>query len=164
MEDKIIEYLKSERDILREKKLTGFWILCDTDAFKPIKGLSETKVKEILLSDPEKYGNRKIASIDIVFNPSKKAIKTKDILISFVIVVMKIGSKGELKSTNQKNLRINYNIDDLNIRKFKMKDIRKFLKLCKEGLLNSETLNGISLEYAIEKLQKKNINLDDIEV
>jgi hypothetical protein len=33
-----------------------------------------------------------------------------------------------------------------------------------EYLLNSETLNDISLEYALEKLEKKNINLDDVEV
>ena len=94
MEDQLIEYLKSEHNALREKRLTEFWVMCDTDAFKPIKGLSEQQVEKVLMSDPEKYGNRKIANIRIAFNPSKKAIKTKFLLISIVIVVMKITSKG----------------------------------------------------------------------
>ena len=69
-----------------------------------------------------------------------------------------------MKSSQQKTLRINYNADDLNIRKFKMSDVRRFLKLCKNGVLNSETLNGISLEYAFEKFQNKNIILDKINI
>jgi hypothetical protein len=164
MEDKLIEYLKSERDALREKKMTDFWVICDTDVFRPIKGLSEQQVEKVLMSDPEKYGKRKIASIRIVINPSKKAIKTKNMLISFVIVVMKIDSKGELKASNHKTLCINYDVDDIDIRKFKLKDVRRFLNLCKNGILNSDTLNGIFLNYALEKLQNKNITLDDIEV
>ena len=165
MEDKLIEYLKTERESLREKQLTEFWVLCDTDVFKPIKGLSIQQVKEILKDDPDKYGKRKIANIRIAFNPSKKACvstKTKNLLISFVIVVMNISSKGELKTSNQKTLRINYDVDDLNVRKFKMSDVKRFLKLCKNGILNSDTLNGTFLQHALEKLEKKNINLNEI--
>lgn len=162
MEDKLIEYLKTERETLVEKKLTEFWVLCDTDVFKPIKGLSIQQVKEILKDDPDKYGKRKIASIRIAFNPSKKAIKTKNLLISFVIVVMNISSKGELKTSNQKTLCINYDVDDLNVRKFKMSDVKRFLQLCKNGILNSDTLNGTFLQHALEKLEKKNINLNEI--
>ena len=159
MEEKLIEYLKTERESLREKKLTDFWVLCDTDVFKPIKNLSEEQVEKILMDDPEKYGKRKIANIRIAFYPSKKAIKAKDMLISFVIVVMNISSKGELKNSNQKTLCINYDVDDINIRKFKMSDVKRFLQLCKNGILNSDTLNGIFLQYALEKLEKKNIIL-----
>jgi phage pi2 protein 07 len=162
MEDKLIEDLKSQRNDLREKKLTEFWVMCDTDVFKPIKNLSEEKVEKILMSDPENYGNKKIASIRIAFNPTKKAIKTKDLLISFVIVVMNISSKGELKISNQKTLCINYDVDDLNIRKFKMSDVKLFLKLCKNGILISDTLNGLFLQHALEKLEKKNIILDEV--
>ena len=166
MEDKFTaalqEDLKSQRNDLREKKLTEFWVMCDTDVFKPIKNLSEQQVEKILMDDPEKYGKRKIASIRIAFNPTKKAIKTKDLLISFVIVVMNISSKGELKISNQKTLCINYDVDDLNIRKFKMSDVKLFLKLCKNGILVSDTLNGLFLQHALEKLEKKNIILDEV--
>lgn len=162
MEDKLIEYLKTERKLLVEKQLTEFWVLCDTDVFKPIKGLLEEQVEKILMDDPEKYRKRKIANIRIAFNPSKKAIKTKHLLISFVIVVMNISSKGELKTSNQKTLCINYDVDDLNVRKFKMSDVKRFLQLCKNGILNSDTLNGIFLQHALEKLEKKNINLNEI--
>jgi phage pi2 protein 07 len=159
MENKLIEDLKSQQNDLKEKKLNDFWVLCDTDVFKPIKNLSEEQVEKILTDDPEKYGKRKIANIRIAFYPSKKAIKTKDILIRFVIVVMNISSKGELKISNQKTLCINYDVDDLNIRKFKISDIKKFLQLCKNGILNSDTLNGTFLQHALEKLEKKNIIL-----
>lgn len=162
MEDKLIEYLKTERKLLVEKQLTEFWVLCDTDVFKPIKGLLEEQVEKILMDDPEKYRKRKIANIRIAFNPSKKAIKTKHLLISFVIVVMNISSKGELKTSNQKTLCINYDVDDLNVRKFKMSDVKRFLQLCKNGILNSDTLNGTFLQHALEKLEKKNINLNEI--
>jgi hypothetical protein len=164
MEDKFTaalrEYLKTERDSLREKQLTDFWVLCDTDVFKPIKGLSEQQVEKILMDDIEKYGKRKIASIRIAFNVSKKYANI--FYISFVIVVMKISSKGELKTLNQKTLCINYDADDLNIRKFKMSDVKRFLKLCKNGILNSDTMNGIYLKHALEKLEKKKITLDEI--
>jgi hypothetical protein len=160
MDKKLIEYLKTERDNLREKKLDHFWVLCDTDVFKPIKGLSEQKVEEILMSDPEKYGKRKIASIRIAFNLSKKYANI--FYISFVIVVMNISSKGELKVSNQKTLRINYDADDLNIRKFKMSDIKRFLKLCKNGILNSNTFTGIYLHHALGRLEKKKIILDEV--
>lgn len=162
--DELVEYLKAERDKLRAKKLTDFWVMADTDTFKPIKGMSEEKIQKVLMSDPEKYGKRKIASIRVVFFPKKSAIKNKDFLISFVIVVMKISSKGELKDQGQKTLCINYFEDDLEMRRFKFSDIKRFFLLCREGILNSETMNGIALDYALEKLDKKGINLDDVEV
>ena len=164
MEDKLIEYLKTERKLLVEKQLTEFWVLCDTDVFKPIKGLLEEQVEKILMDDPEKYRKRKIANIRIAFNPSKKAIKTKHLLISFVIVVINLDRFGHIESltSNQKTLCINYDVDDLNVRKFKMSDVKRFLQLCKNGILNSDTLNGIFLQHALEKLEKKNINLNEI--
>lgn len=89
------EYLKTEREALKEKQLTNFWVLCDTDVFKPIKNLSEQQIEKILMEDPEKYGKRKIANIRIAFNISKKYANI--FYISFVIIVMNISSKGELK-------------------------------------------------------------------
>jgi len=47
------------------------------------------------MDDSDKYEKRKIANI---------------FYISFVIVVMNISFKGELKTSNQKTLCINYNI------------------------------------------------------
>jgi len=154
------EYLKTEKEALKEKQLTDFWVLCDTDVFKPIKNLSEEQVELILMDDPDKYGKRKIANIRIVFNISKKYANI--FYISFVIVVMNISSKGELKTSNQKTLCINYNANDIKIRKFKMSDVKRFLKLCKNGILNSDTMNGIYLNNALEKLEKKNISLDEV--
>lgn len=162
--ERLITYLKEERDALRAKKLTDFWVMCDTDKFKPITGMDEEQVQKVLMENPERFGKRKIAAIDIVMFPKKSAINKRDILISVVIVVMKISSKGELKATGQKTLRINYDEDDLNIRKFKFADVKRFLKLCKEGRLNSDTLNGITLEWAFEKLENKGIALDDIDI
>jgi hypothetical protein len=60
-----------------------------------------------------------------------------------------------IKISNQKTLCINYDVDDLNTRKFKMSDVKLFLKLCKNGILNSDTLNGLFLQHALEKLEKK---------
>jgi hypothetical protein len=158
--EELKEYLKTEREALKEKQLTDFWVLCDTDIFKPIKNLSEQQVEQILMDDPDKYGKRKIANIRIVFNISKKYANI--FYISFVIVVMNISSKGELKTSNQKTLCINYNANDIKIRKFKMSDVKRFLKLCKNGILNSDTMNGIYLNNALEKLEKKNILLDEL--
>lgn len=158
--EELREYLKTEKEALKEKQLTDFWVLCDTEIFKPIKNLSEEQVEKILMDDPEKYGKRKIANIRIGFNISKKYANI--FFISFVIVVMNISSKGELKTSNQKTLCINYNADDIKIRKFKMSDVKRFLNLCKNGILNSDTINGIYLKNALEKLKKKNILLDEV--
>jgi phage pi2 protein 07 len=158
--EELREYLKTEKEALKEKQLTNFWVLCDTDVFKPIKNLSEQQVEQILMDDPDKYGKRKIANIRIAFNISKKYANI--FYISFVIVVMNISSKGELKTSNQKTLCINYNAIDIKIRKFKMSDVKRFLKLCKNGILNSDTMNGIYLKNALEKLEKKNILLDEV--
>ena len=40
-----------------------------------------------------------------------------------------------------------------------MSDVNRFLQLCKNGILNSDTLNGTFLQHALEKLEKKNIML-----
>lgn len=161
--DDLIEYLKAERQKLRDKKLTDFWVMCDTDAFKPIKDMTIVDIKKNLQGNPDKFAKRKIAHINMAFYPTKSAIKKNDMLISVVIVVMKISSKGELKATHQKTVRINYDEDDLNTRKFKFSDVKRFLKLCKEGIVNSDTLNGITLETVLEKLEKKGMFLDDVE-
>lgn len=73
--EELREYLKTEREALKEKQLTDFWVLCDTDVFTPIKNLSEQQVEKILMDDPDKYGKRKIANIRIAFNISKKICK-----------------------------------------------------------------------------------------
>jgi hypothetical protein len=43
-----------------------------------------------------------------------------------------------------------------------MSDVKRFLKLCKNDILNSDTMNGIYLNNALEKLEKKNISLDEV--
>ena len=59
-------------------------------------------------------------------------------------------------------LKVNYKLDDFNIRKFKLKDLHNIIKLCADGEIDSDTFNGMSFRNFMKMLEKKKINLDNM--
>lgn len=157
-----VEYLTHLRTKLRENQLTGFWIMCDRKDFNPIKGLSEPKLEQQMKEKPQYYVGKRIANIRIYVDPSKKTIDNDEMVISVAIVIMHVNDEAELDTSKSRHLTVNYYTEELEERKFKLKDVERMMRLCAAKKLKSDPLNGITFSEVIKKLKKKNINLDDI--
>jgi hypothetical protein len=156
------DYLINLRTKLRDNQLTDFWIMCDRKDFNPIKGLSEAKLEQQMKEKSQYYVGKRIANIRIYVDPSKKTIENDEMVIRVAIVVMHINDDAELDTSKSRHLTVNYYIEELEERKFKLKDVERMMRLCASKKVKSDPLNGITFSEVIKKLKKKNINLDDI--
>lgn len=155
------EYLQKLADLIETKDMERFWILCDRSDFKPIRK-SKSDIKTMLKEKKNHYKGKKIAYISLYCN--LKAIKDQS-LKAFVITIhiYEINDNGEIDKTgfDTWGLVINYKLEDLGKRKFKIKDLETLMRLCAEKNVRSEILNGISFTNLMKKLDKLNIDLDD---
>ena len=156
------EYLTNLRKKLRDNQLTDFWIMCDRKDFNPIKGLSETKLEEQMKEKPQYYVGKRIANIRIYVDPSKKTINDGKMVISVAIVIMHVNEEADLDTSKSRHLTVNYYTEELEERKFKLKDVERMMRLCAAKKVKSNPLTGITFTTFLNKLNKKNINLDDI--
>jgi hypothetical protein len=163
MDDKELrEYLKKVRAKIIDNHLHDFWVMCDRKDFKPIKDLTEAQLEEKIKEKAQYYIGKKIASIAIYVDPSKKAIKTDNILIRIPIVVMHVTEDAELEPIQFRSVTVNYYKEDLDERKFYLKDVERMMRMVVKKKLKSDALNGITMGEAIKKLAKKGIDLDDL--
>jgi hypothetical protein len=157
-----VEYLNNLRKKLRDNQLTDFWIMCNRKDFNPIKGLSEAKLEEMIKEKSQYYIGKKIANIRIFVDPSKKTIDNDKMVIRIAIVIMHINEDAKLDTSKSKYLTVNYYTEELEERKFKLKDVERMMRLCVAKKIKSDPLNGITFSEVLKKLKKKDINLDDI--
>ncbi len=155
-------YLDKLQAQIEEKELGYFWIMTDRIDFKPIKEKSAQKVFNYLKNKAGYYKGKKIANVTIVVD--KKQIKADGIVFKYKITIYKIDDDGNVaKHTDDTwGLKVNYKLDDFNIRKFKLKDLHNIIKLCADEEIDSDTFNGMSFRNFIKMLERKKINLDNM--
>jgi hypothetical protein len=158
-EAEVYDYLKALEKKYAEKKLEDFWVFTDRATFKPIKE-SQEKVHKYLKKNAARLAGEHIAVISVYIKPSKTYIKKNKSLVSLMITVFGIKENGTLSSIDRNGLRVYYKKKDLELRKFKLADVDRFMRLCADGILESETMIGISLRTALKKLKNKNIDFD----
>jgi hypothetical protein len=159
----MLEYLKDLDKKYEKLNMRDFWVMCDTESFRPIKGLSEKELKEKLMNKPGHYGGRRIANVRIYVKDRKLAITENESLIHLIIQVFQIKEDGKLKvSGGVKTLLVLYFKEDLEKKKFRTKDAERFLKLCADGTLRSGLMNGMPYRDAIKQLHKKGITFEDV--
>uniref|UniRef100_A0A6C0M1I2 Uncharacterized protein n=1 Tax=viral metagenome TaxID=1070528 RepID=A0A6C0M1I2_9ZZZZ len=155
------EYLQKLTDMIDAKKLDGFWVMCDRSDFKPIKK-NKVEIRKMLKEKSQYYAGKKIAYVNLY--PNLDAIKdsSEDAFI-MTIYIYEINDKGEFGKTqfDTWGLKIRYKLSDFSIRKFKMKDVEKLMRLCADEIITTEILNGSSFKNFMKKLDKLKINLDD---
>lgn len=155
----LLDYLKALAKKYEERKLEVFWVFTDRATFKPIKEPQE-KVLKYVKKNAARLAGQHIAVITVYIKASKTHIKKNKPLVSIMMTVFGIEKNGSLSTIDENSLLVYYKKKDLELRKFKLADVERFMRLCAEGILESETMIGMSLRNALKKLDKMNIDLD----
>ena len=150
------EYLERLQEQLEARDLTFFIMMAQRTTFKPFEDRDVAKVKRKVKKNPGKYGGKTIAYVTL-------SIKKKD-TYPFVVKVntFRILEDGTVSDGvgDSWGLRINYTLDDLDTRKFKLKDLHKIINYCGDGLLHNDAFNGSSFPNFIKLLERKGLSLD----
>lgn len=158
------EYIVKLEKLIDDKELDNFWVMCDRVDFKPLKksqGWTYKIIKKMLKEKAQYYANKKIANINLYTNP--KAVQEDKDVFSIRIIIFEIDEDGKINKDEYDNwgFMVNYKLKDLGVRKFKMKDVEKMMRLCAEKTLRSDAFNGISFTNMMKRLKDKDISLDD---
>ena len=164
----IKKYLKKLKKTLEEKEFFSFFVMADQTDFKPIKG-EWKETQEMFKERASYYAGKRVAHISLY--PNIKGLKyykapekynIKDFVFSTKIVIYKVKENGTLSQSinDTVGVRINYEPDDLENKRFNLKDVEKFMRLCAEEKFYIETLNGQWYKKIIKILKKKGIDFE----
>jgi len=157
----IKKYLKKLKKTLEEKELESFYVMVDRTDFKPMKGYDTPRdLMKMTVEKKQYYAGKRIADISLYTN--LKGLKTDEFIFSIKIVIYKILENGKL-SFNIKDtvgIRVNYYPDDFEKRRFRLKDVEKFMRLCADNVIYIETLNGNKYKNVLKILEKKGIDFE----
>jgi hypothetical protein len=156
-----LTYLKKLETQLKEKELEDFWIWPHREDWAPIKETNPDKVLRSVKKKAQYYGGKKIANVMCIVD--KKAAKEDGFVFRFKIVIFQIHEDGSVgtKQGDSWGFKVNYKLEDLETRKFKLKDLHKIIKLCADGVLDNDHFNGMSFKNFMKKLDRLNIDLDE---
>ena len=144
--DDIKEYYPVFEEVIREKGLKNFWIICKNTEFKPIV-MSKEKMREKVKKKAEQLKGLSIANITMLFYPLSYLDNPDPNKRIFIIhiYVYKINDKGEfdtgIKDTSK--LSITYTKDELNNNHLTIDELKEMIRMVyKKKILT--TLIGIS--------------------
>lgn len=158
----IKKYLKKLGKTLKDKDLESFHVMCDRVDFKPMKGYHVPKdLMDMFAERIQYYAGKRVAHISLYTHP--EGLKTGRFVFSIKIEIYKILDNGRLSHSinDTRGVMINYEPDDLERRRFHLKDVEKFMRLCADGTLYIETLNGQWYKKVLKMLKKKGIDFED---
>lgn len=155
------EYLDKLDAQLKEKDLYDFWIMAERADFKPLEERNPDKVLRKIKKNPGKYQGKTIANVILEVN--KKELKNDGYVFMFKIGVFRVHEDGSIdkKRGDSWGLKVNYKLEDLATRKFKLKDLHKIINYCGAGILHNDDFNGASFKNFMKMLKNKQISLDD---
>jgi hypothetical protein len=152
-------YLKQLEKTLEVKELESFYVMCDRADFKPMKGYHRPKMLTDMFAEKiQYYAGKRVAHISLYTNP--KGLKTNEYVFSIKIVIYNILDTGKLDQKRVLGLMVNYEPDDFERRRFHIKDVEKFMRLCADKTLTTGTLNGQWYKKVIRMLQKKGVDFE----
>jgi len=157
----IKKYLKKLKKTLEEKELESFYVMVDRTDFKPIKGYyTPGDLMKMTMEKKQYYAGKRIARISLYTN--LKGLKTNESIFSTKIVIYKILENGKLNFdiNDMVGIRVNYYPDDFEKRRFRLKDVEKFMRLCADNVIYIETLNGNKYKNVLKILEKKGIDFE----
>ena len=161
----IKSYLKKLEKVLEEKELESFFVMADRKDFKPMTGFDTPKDLANMFSEKiQYYAGKRVAHISLYTN--SKGLKTGEFIFSIKIIIYKILDNGKLSQNINDTLgiRVNYEPDDFESRKFHIKDVEKLMRLCADKTLNIDPLNGnwnYIYKVVLKMLKKKGIDFEN---
>lgn len=153
------KYLKQLEKTLRVKELESFYVMCDRSDFKPMRYDTPRDLMNMFAEKIQYYRGKRVAYISLFTNV--KGLKTNELVFSIKIVVYRIKDNGRLDQDYVRGLLVNYQPDDFERRKFRLKDVEKFMRICADEILNTETLNGNWYKNIIKMLKKRGVDFEE---
>jgi len=155
----IKKYLKKLKKTLEEKELESFYVMVDRTDFKPMKGYDTPRdLMKMTVEKKQYYAGKRIADISLYTNLN--GLKTGEFIFSIKIEIYKILESGKLSFKDTVGIRVNYYPDDFENRRFHIKDVEKFMRLCADNVIYIETLNGNKYKNVLKILKKKGIDFE----
>lgn len=150
------KYFNKLKDMVDEKELKNFWIMCGRNDFKPIKNTTKSEMKAYLKTKPQFYRNKNIANISLVFRPSfSDSAKWVFVIKIYIYTISDDGDIG-YDSANTWGLTILYNANELNNNHFTIKELLQMISLASDGTIMTD-MAGINYTRWLQKLKRKNI-------
>jgi|UniRef100_A0A6C0M0Q1 hypothetical protein len=158
----IKKYLKKLKTTLEEKDLESFYVMCDRSDFIPMKGYHRPiDIIKMFAEKAPYYTGKRVAHISLYVN--SKGLKTNEFVFSIKITIDKILENGKFsqKFSNMRGVMINFKPNDLEKRRFHIKDVEKWMRLCADGTLYIDTFNGNWYTNVLKILKKKGIDFEN---
>ena len=141
--DDIKEYYPVLEEVIREKGLDDFWLICGKSEFKPII-MPREKIIEKVKKKVDHFKGLSIANIVMLFIPISELDRHK-IILSIHIYIHKINDKGLFDTGNYDTVKLSvtYTKDELNNNHFTIDELKEMIRMAyKKKILTA--LIGIS--------------------
>lgn len=157
---KIVKYLDKFHKSLEEKKLFGFWAFPDK---KPFTKITKTRneIKKIVKNN-DKYHNRQIANISIVFKQKNDAPSFRElgIYITATINIYYIDNNGNMDP--KWDTTISWHEDDFEVSRPSLKLLEQIMYLTADEIITTIGFFGSPLRVIMHRLKQKNIDISEV--
>jgi hypothetical protein len=136
-------YLMRLEQKLYEKGLDEFWVLTDSEDFKPIKK-EKNDIKRMLQEKAQYYRGKKIAKISLFVR--KSGLIKKEWVFAVVVTVFEIHDDGSFETNRGMvgALKVSYLADDLQMKRFTLKDAVHMMRYAASREITSDSIAGMS--------------------
>lgn len=150
------KYFNKLKDMVDEKELKNFWIICGRNDFKPIKNTTKSEMKAYLKTKPQFYRDKNIANIGLFFRRSFSDSAKWIFVIKIYIYAISDDGDIDYDSANTWSLVILYNSDELNNNHFTIKELLQMINLASNRTIMTD-MAGINYTRWLQKLKKMDI-------
>lgn len=159
-DEELLQYLKDTLKKYTEMDMVDFWAFPHHDDFKPLK-LTEKEIIDKVSNKINHYKGKKVCNIRLVIKDRKSAISGSDSLVIAFVLMFKITDKGIDFDRGVRSLKVSYYKEDLVKRKFRTKDLFKYMKYLYNDIMQSDPINGKKFTTVVKQLKEKGIDFHD---
>lgn len=150
------KYYNKLKDMIDEKELKNFWLICGRSDFKPIKNITKSELKKYIKTKSQFYRDKNIANISFVFKQNFN--ETADWIFVIKIYIYTISDDGDFgdDSSDTWSLIILYNANELDNNHFTIKELSQMVNIASNRTIMTD-MTGIHYTRWLQKLKKSGI-------
>jgi hypothetical protein len=166
LEKWVIPYLDRLQNEIVGKNLLEFWTFPDEPGFKKLKGIPFKDMQKFINKDRNKYKNRKVALISLLFYHHDKPtniMRQHGNYFAVSMTIFPIDKHGVLNGDdNAWGADLAWKLEDFKTTKFTFKLIETILNPVGKRKKIFTSLLGFSITFVINELKKIRVNFDNI--
>ncbi len=128
----IKDYFITLNEIISEKKLDNFWIICGQKEFKPIH-IPRKKIEKIIKEKAKDYRGKYLANIKLLFQPIKDwdKLDSNEWIFTVIIHIYKVSDDGLINTSiyDVWESNIFYNKKELNENHFTFNELMEMIRM-----------------------------------